>query len=214
MQVRKIADGFYSLSDVFSEDQLSNFREMFETTSTRTYEVLDPREQGRMAWNLSIDEFAEMFKDLAEEKFDSELWESDSMLWHDPKGFFCDMHVDRNTNIAVSIQVYLDDGDFMQGTQCETEDGVFMKGYRRNTGYLMLNPRDRRHGMKSPAGTDRKSFYMYFRDKETPEDTSVRGGGETNPDGLILITDGSNVIEHSKHLPIPKGWTKKFPDKA
>jgi hypothetical protein len=54
------------------------------------------------------------------------------------------------------------------GTHCFIEDTWYSVPYVSNHGYLMFNPTQNKHGMRSPVIDKRMSLYQSFRITETP----------------------------------------------
>ena len=114
--------------------------------------------------------------DVVEDKFDCERSDHlDARIWHDKEGFYFWPHVD-NTNIHISIQIYLDNNApewcgtsfFYNGLERgDNFVNMITPPYKVGSGYLLLNTNTEVHGMinKVPPGCSRTSLYLNFKGK-------------------------------------------------
>ena len=156
------------LVDVLEPEEVTALNDVFDM-SFKT-EVEELRSQCHIDMNNPAYESLLKLIDVVEKKFDCERSDHlDARIWHDKEGFYFWPHVD-NTNIHISIQIYLDNNApewcgtsfFYNGLERgDNFVNMITPPYKVGSGYLLLNTNTEVHGMinKVPPGCSRTSLY-------------------------------------------------------
>ena len=162
------------LVDVLEPEEVTALNDVFDM-SFKT-EVEELRSLCHIDMNNPAYESLLKLIDVVEKKFDCERSDHlDARIWHDKEGFYFWPHVD-NTNIHISIQIYLDNNApewcgtsfFYNGLERgDNFVNMITPPYKVGSGYLLLNTNTEVHGMinKVPPGCSRTSLYLNFKGK-------------------------------------------------
>ena len=162
------------LVDVLEPEEVTTLNDVFDM-SFKT-EVEELRTQCHIDMNNPAYESLIKLIDVVEDKFDCERSDHlDARIWHDKEGFYFWPHVD-NTNIHISIQIYLDNNApewcgtsfFYNGLERgDNFVNMITPPYKVGSGYFLLNTNTEVHGMinKVPLGCSRTSLYLNFKGK-------------------------------------------------
>jgi hypothetical protein len=85
-------------------------------------------------------------------------------FWEDKPGFNMGRHLDTD-DIAITLQVYLNDADSESGTEFfDSNDNILYKNqWQKNTGYTLNNTPDSWHGITTPGKKQRRSIYAIYQ---------------------------------------------------
>lgn len=164
----KLTDNFYQIVDVFDDSMLSEFDRLFADTSLWGLRP-DSKKFVRRELSMYIAdpvavEIAKILEPftLVAESIVGTLYRNAPQLWQDPPGYVNEVHVDLSPNLNVNIQVYLSNDNENAGTHV-FDGNWYSVPYKRNCGYMLLNPTQISHGMKFPVITERRSLYQSYR---------------------------------------------------
>ena len=166
--ITPITKNFFRITEVFSDALLRRLQSTFCYVKDWRRE---PNIQGVRLASSSIDypivielqNSLDPVKKFIESNIGKKIYRNGPVLWHDESGYLNAIHKDRSENLAVNIQVYLNDGDDVQGTFFENDGKWYSVPYECNTGYIMFSPTEHEHGMKHEASDIRQSLYQSFR---------------------------------------------------
>ena len=162
------------LVDVLEPEEVETLNQVFDM-SFKT-EVEELRSQCQIDMNNPA--YKDLLKliDVVEDKFETERSDHiDARIWLDKEGFYFYPHVD-NTEIHISIQIYLDNNApewcgtsfFLNGLERgDNFVNICTPPYKVGSGYLLLNTNTEVHGMINvvPEGCSRTSLYLNFKGK-------------------------------------------------
>jgi hypothetical protein len=177
LEIIKLVDGFYQLKNVFSESLLKELQGKFSGSNTwpiltETSKLANVRYQLGLSLQDTIskkikEELAPVI-DFAEKEIGITLYQNSPQLWDDTVGYENQLHFDRSPNLTVNTQVYLSNSITEEiGTHCIQYMGWYSVPYKCNHGYIMIDPINIYHGMRSPVPDRRHSLYQSFRSTET-----------------------------------------------
>ncbi len=176
MNCQQISTNFYKLEHVFSTNLVEEILENFKDTShwrTRP----DANNINRLELNLNIDN--KLTRKISFELYSviqlaevvmGKLYPNSPQLWFDHDGYTSELHKDLSPNLAMNIQVYLEDGIENMGTGCFDNNHWYQVPYKKNFGYMLLYPTKIIHGMNSPVVDSRISVYQSYRSTLKPVD--------------------------------------------
>ena len=160
--------------DVLDEAEISALTKIFQMEFKT--EVDQYRSECTLNKNDDTYRSIETLVPTLEEKFGLELGDHvDARIWHDKEGFHFHPHTD-NTDIEISVQIYLDDeapeccgtSYFFNGLKkWDNFVNIWTAPYKTGSGYLLVNTNTEVHAMchEVPAGCSRTSLYLNFRQK-------------------------------------------------
>jgi hypothetical protein len=162
--ITKITDNFYQLTDVFEQDVLDSLNNQYSDTDT--WNVLKQADTMRLETDTILNAL-EIHSALTQvvvlaETLSGPLYQNSPQLWLDFPGYINAPHIDLSPNLSVNIQVYLNDDVESVGTYC-FDDEWYSVPFKKNCGYMLLNPTKILHGMKYPVQTQRRSLYQSYR---------------------------------------------------
>lgn len=166
--ITKVTENFYRITEVFPSELLQRLQSAFCYVDDWQRE---PNIQGvRLATSTIEGQFTSELQDslsdvkkFIESNIGKKTYWNGPVLWHDESGYLNACHKDQSQNISVNIQVYLNNGDDVQGTYFENNGKWYSIPYECNTGYIMFYPTKHEHGMKHESTTYRQSFYQSLR---------------------------------------------------
>lgn len=166
MQLIKLHDDFYRIEDALDDETMTELTKCFERRDC--WQQLDQgatiRQQGQHQKGLQLPHIENMIN----EYFDTTCYANSTQLWYDYEGYINDVHCDLSPNLSANVQIYLCEGDASMGTHCYIDDMWCSVPYVYNGGYLMFNPTQHQHGMRSPVVDKRMSVYQSYRITEEP----------------------------------------------
>lgn len=162
------------LDNVLQDNEVLELNKIFASEYKRDVDQF----RSQCTLDHNNDTYKELNKlvDIIQTKFDVELSNHvDARMWHDREGFYFHPHTD-NTDIEISIQIYLDnDAPEYCGTSyffhgLEKYDNfvnIWTSPYKKGSGYLLVNTNTEVHAMchAVPPGCSRTSLYLNFRRK-------------------------------------------------
>lgn len=162
------------LDNVLQDNEVLELNKIFASEYKRDVDQF----RAQCTLDHNNDTYKELNKlvDIIQTKFDVELSDHvDARMWHDREGFYFHPHTD-NTDIEISIQIYLDnDAPEYCGTSyffhgLEKYDNfvnIWTSPYKKGSGYLLVNTNTEVHAMchAVPPGCSRTSLYLNFRRK-------------------------------------------------
>lgn len=107
--------------------------------------------------------------EFIEKTINKKIYPNATQLWYDHAGYQNGFHTDLSPNLAVNLQVYLNDSDSDIGTSC-FDDAWYSVPFKKNSGYILIGPTKIKHGMKSIVKDKRLSLYQSFRDTKEISD--------------------------------------------
>ena len=168
-----VAPGFYQINNVFDTELLKQLlREFDNTQHWQTLTATDKKATIRYQLGLQLNsELAqEIYHALlpvqafAENLISHKLYQNSPQLWEDTPGYINEPHCDVSPNLVVNVQVYLSNSSADNiGTGCSLDDKWHSVPYQANTGYVMFNPTQVKHGMQYPVIDQRRSLYQSYR---------------------------------------------------
>lgn len=169
--ITKVTDDFYRITEVFPDEVLHKVQSAFCYVGDWKRE---PNIQGVRLASSTIDgnltvEIQDSLGDIKkfiESHINKKTHWNGPVLWHDESGYINACHKDQSENLSINIQVYMTEGDEVQGTFYENNGEWFSVPYQLNTGYIMFNPTQHEHGMKHPSTAYRQSLYISLRTTE------------------------------------------------
>ena len=162
------------LIDVLEQQEADALNQTFDM-SYKTEEYSN-RNQCQIDMNNPLYKDLSKLKKVIADKFSTtESDHLDARIWHDKEGFYFWPHVD-NTEIDISIQIYLDDeapeycgtSFFFNGLERgDNFVNILTPPYKLGSGYLLVNTNSEVHGMinRVPEGCSRTSLYLNFKGK-------------------------------------------------
>jgi len=161
MQLIKLHDDLYQIKEVFTQEQMTVIQEEFvhKMCWTKLAQGETIREQGTAQVQIDWEEIQDKVTDY----FGTTCYPNNTQLWYDWDGYVNRLHKDSSPNLSANVQVYLSDGPEEMGTYCYIDNTWHMVPYKFNCGYLMFNPTEHEHGMRSPVKDYRMSLYQSFR---------------------------------------------------
>lgn len=181
MQLDKITDDFYQISDVFPTDTLKKLiKEFGKSSQWDTLTATDKQGIVRHQYGVLINDplSADIYTGLrpaiefAEQLVGHKLYQNSPQLWEDSVGYVNEVHYDTSPNLKVNIQVYLSNSSVDNiGTHMFRDETWYSVPYRLNTGYIMINPTQNLHGTRYPVIDVRRSLYQSFRITEQQVDS-------------------------------------------
>ena len=166
MQLIKLHDDFYRIEDAFDKATIKKLRKHFKQRDCwqRLGQGAENRDEGHYKKGLYLPEI----ESLISEYFGTTCFANATQLWYDYDGYINETHCDLSPNLSANVQIYLCEGEIAMGTSCYI-DGMWRKvPYIYNGGYLMFNPTQHEHGMRSPVVDKRMSVYQSNRITEEP----------------------------------------------
>ena len=166
MQLIKLHDDFYRIEDAFDKATIKKLRKYFKHRDCwkRLGQGAENRDEGHYAKGLHLPEI----ESVVSEYFAAQCFANSTQLWYDYEGYINEVHKDLSPNLSANVQIYLCKGELNMGTHCYI-DGMWRSvPYIKNGGYLMLNPTQHEHGMRSPVTYRRMSVYQSYRITEEP----------------------------------------------
>lgn len=180
MQLEKITDEFYQLTDVFDISLLKKLITPFNQSSTwEKLTATDKNGTVRYQRGLMLDDplSREICQGLSEaigfmeKQLGAKLYQNSPQLWEDAPGYINEIHRDVSPNLKVNIQVYLSNSASTDvGTHIFKDNQWFSVPYKLNCGYIMLDPTKILHGTRYPVVDFRRSLYQSFRDTQQAVD--------------------------------------------
>ena len=173
--ITPITKNFFRITEVFPDALLHRLQSTFCYVKDWSRE---PNIQGTRLASSSIDypftmelqDSLDPVKKFIESNIGKKTYWNGPVLWHDESGYLNAIHKDQSENVAVNVQVYLNNGDDVQGTFFENDGEWYSVPYECNTGYIMFWPTKHDHGMKHASNTYRQSFYQSLRVTEEMAD--------------------------------------------
>ena len=166
MQLIKLHDDFYRIEDAFDKATIKKLRKYFKQRDCwqRLGQGALNRDEGHYKKGLHLPEIEKKIQ----EYFATPCFANATQLWYDYEGYINEVHKDLSPNLSANVQIYLCKGDESMGTYC-CIDGIWRSvPYIKNGGYLMFNPTQHEHGMRSPVTKRRMSIYQSYRITEEP----------------------------------------------
>jgi len=173
MQLTKITDNFFQITDAFTSAMLSRLVDEFESTDQwERLTATDPSGHTRLQLGIqlnsplshAINQALSPAVSFAENKLSHKLYQNSPQLWQDGPGYLNLPHQDFSPNLTVNIQVYLSASATSDiGTWCFDQDEWHRVPYQLNAGYIMFNPTELQHGMRNPVVDQRRSLYQSYR---------------------------------------------------
>jgi hypothetical protein len=173
MQLIQLTDNFFQITDAFTPAMLARLTDEFSATDQwERLEHTDPGDHIRLQLGIqlnsplsqAIDYALHDVVEFAKEKLSLTLYQNSPQLWQDGPGYLNVAHQDVSPNLIVNIQVYLGDSVTDDiGTWCFDQGAWHGVPYQFNTGYIMFNPTQLKHGMKNPVVDQRRSLYQSYR---------------------------------------------------
>ena len=162
------------LNDVLQDNEVLELNKIFASEYKRDVDQF----RSQCTLDHNNDTYKELNKlvDIIQTKFDVELSDHvDARMWHDREGFYFHPHTD-NTDIEISIQIYLDNdvpeycgtSYFFHGLEkYDNFVNIWTSPYKKGSGYLLVNTNTEVHAMchAVPPGCSRTSLYLNFRRK-------------------------------------------------
>ena len=164
MMISKVSTNFYRLDDVFSDELLTEIDSKFANViDWQTREGAFGIRRESCIESPKLNEEITPIVNFIEQVIDKKVYSNGSVLWYDYLGYQNGMHTDLSPNLAVNLQVYLNDGSDNMGTSCFDEEWHSVP-FKKNCGYVLIGPTKIKHGMRYAAEEDRLSLYQSFRD--------------------------------------------------
>lgn len=162
------------LDNVLQDNEVLELNKIFASEYKRDVDQF----RSQCTLDHNNDTYKELNKlvDIIQTKFDVELSDHvDARMWHDREGFYFHPHTD-NTDIEISIQIYLDNDApeycgtsyFFHGLEkYDNYVNIWTSPYKKGSGYLLVNTNTEVHAMchAVPPGCSRTSLYLNFRRK-------------------------------------------------
>ena len=166
MQLIKIHDDFYRIEDAFDKDTIKELRKHFKQRDgwRQLGQGAENRDEGHYKKGLQLP----LIEEKIQKYFDTPCFANATQLWYDFEGYINEVHTDLSPNLSANLQIYLCKGDESMGTHCYIDGEWRNVPYVKNSGYLMFNPTQHEHGMRSPVINRRMSIYQSYRITETP----------------------------------------------
>ena len=173
MQLTPVAPGFYQIQNVLNQQLLDRLLQEFDDVAH--WQVLrDTDKNATVRYQLGLQLNSGLAEQIcqallpvqvfAENAMHHELYQNSPQLWEDTVGYINEPHCDFSPNLAVNVQVYLSHSQAQNtGTGCWHNGVWYQVPYQHNSGYLMLNPTQLRHGMQHPVIDQRRSLYQSYR---------------------------------------------------
>lgn len=167
MNIIKLTDDFYQLTDVFDDKLLQQIHNCFQDKSK--FSKLWQGDFYRLeCGNFDTSTRNEVVKQLGPAKQFAEnilgkLYGNGPQLWEDSNGYINSPHRDASINLTANIQVYVLSGDESMGTAIIENGVVTSVPYKYNGGYMLFRPTQIEHGMTSPVIEKRMSVYQSYR---------------------------------------------------
>ena len=167
MNIIKLTDDFYHLTEVFDDTMLQKIHACFQDKPR--FSKLFQGDYYRLecgdfdqAVRAAILEYLQPVQQFAESIL-GKLYTNNSQLWEDFDGYVNAMHTDTSVNLTANIQVYVLPGVDSMGTSVIKNGDVTSVPYKYNCGYLLLRPTTTEHGMLSAVVDRRMSVYQSYR---------------------------------------------------
>ena len=167
MQITKLTNDFYQLTNVFDSELLQKIHTCFLNKS-KFLKLW----QGDF-YRLECGDFdettrLEIIQQLLTAQQQAEiilgnLYYNSTQLWEDSDGYLNTTHKDSSVNLVANIQVYVLPGDESMGTSIIENEITTSVPYKYNCGYMLLNPTNIEHGMLSAVIDRRMSVYQSYR---------------------------------------------------
>jgi len=166
MQLIRLHDDFYRIQDAFDDETLELLIRCFDKRDCwqRLGQGANTRDEGQYKQKLCL----ELIENKINEYFNTSCFANSTQLWYDYNGYINETHCDLSPNLSANLQIYLCEGDIDMGTHCYIDDTWRSVPYIYNGGYLMFNPTQHEHGMRSAVKDKRMSVYQSYRITETP----------------------------------------------
>jgi len=166
MQLVRLHDDFWRIEDALSERTIKKLQKSFKHRDCwqRLGQGSANRDEGTFNQGLKL----AVIENKISEYFGTTCFANATQLWYDYDGYINETHCDLSPNLSANVQIYLCEGEIAMGTSCYI-DGIWRKvPYIYNGGYLMFNPTQHEHGMRSPVVDKRMSVYQSYRITEEP----------------------------------------------
>lgn len=180
MQLEKITEDFYQLTDVFDPQLLMKLiREFGRSSQWEMLTATDEKNTVRYQHGLTLGSALsnEIYHGLteavrfAENQIEKKLYQNSPQLWEDTQGYINKIHYDASPNLKVNVQVYLSNSSEENiGTHMFKDNVWYSVPYKLNSGYIMIEPTKILHGTRYPVVDFRRSLYQSFRDTEVAVD--------------------------------------------
>jgi len=166
MQLIKLHDDFYRIEDAFDKATIKKLRKHFKHRDCwqRLGQGATTRDEGSYPPGLELPKI----ESLISEYFATPCFANATQLWYDYEGYINEVHKDLSPNLSANVQIYLCKGDASMGTHCYIDGTWRSVPYVKNDGYLMFNPTQHEHGMRSPVINRRMSIYQSYRITKEP----------------------------------------------
>ena len=169
MHLTHLHDDFYLIKDAFEDTTFQSLVREFD--NKHNWNKLPQDEHIRLEGNpidTNLHLLHQEISSVVDNYFSAYSYPNTTQLWYDYEGYINDIHCDLSPNLSANVQIYLCEGDTSMGTHCFIDDKWYSVPYVSNHGYLMFNPTQNKHGMRSPVIDKRMSLYQSFRITETP----------------------------------------------
>jgi len=166
MQLIRLHDDFYRIEDAFDKATIKKLRKYFKHRDCwqRLGQGATTRDEGHYAKGLQLP----LIEEKIQEYFATPVYANATQLWYDYEGYINEVHKDLSPNLSANVQIYLCNGDASMGTHCYIDGTWRSVPYIKNGGYLMFNPTQHEHGMRSPVINRRMSIYQSYRITKEP----------------------------------------------
>jgi hypothetical protein len=164
MQLTKLHNDFWKIADAFDTETFTSLIQEFKSKDrwNKIPQGSTIRQEGNIK-HTNIDAWQQELGNIISKYFSTECYPNTTQLWYDHEDYLNDLHCDLSPNLSANVQIYLCDGDINMGTHCNIDSTWCSVPYIANHGYLMFNPTQYEHGMKTPVIDKRMSLYQSFR---------------------------------------------------
>ena len=172
MKIEAIDDrqDLFSVRDVFPRELIEDLKKIPLETVPFTKMELQENMPRRRLTQLPGSVFAKIHDFINNQKQDlgkvigKDIDHIDTAFWYDMEGFTFGTHVD-NAGVKNVLQVYLSDCSKAGTVFYDDEQERVEFDFKTNTGYLMMNNENQKHGVPYPLGKDdvRLSIYCWIK---------------------------------------------------
>lgn len=172
MKITAIDDrqDLFSVQDVFPNELIKDLKKIpLDTvpfTKMEWQESMPRRRLAQMPGSIfaRIHDYINEQKQILGKVLGKDVSHIDTAFWYDLEGFTFATHVD-NPGVKDVLQVYLSDCSNAGTVFYDNEQERIKFEFKTNTGYLMMNNKNQKHGVPNTVGKDdiRLSIYCWIK---------------------------------------------------